>query len=232
MALPLHGVAHSDDLAVQAFARHLAAAAGPAGRSVIAGMRAFLEDKPQLMPDPPWPAPPPTGYRAVEALAVAAGCGDTEIALARDASRRDLAGSAWILEPTDGIEDLLRLVDGRARLLVIADADDPATAPVLDALDLVERVETAGIADLVDTVRLASTLAPHPVLLIDVSWSPVLAAGRATGHTTAMIDRFRTGLGEPDLRAADLSGLLPGIAAWLDDHPGPGDRPTSIGGTA
>ncbi len=55
VTVALHGVAQDDDLGVQAFARHLEAVAdhGSPGRSIVAGMRAFLEAKPQLAPPPP-----------------------------------------------------------------------------------------------------------------------------------------------------------------------------------
>lgn len=206
--LTLHGVAHSDDLGVQAFARHLAAAAGTDGQPIIAGMRAFLEDKPHLAPPPPWSAlrsAPATGYAAVELLAAAAGCSPEVIADARGASRADLAGSAWILDPADGLPDLLDLAVGRADVVVVAEPDDPATGPVLDALDLADRV-----------ILTAAPPARGPALLIDTVWAPNLAAGQAAGRTTALLDRFGTGDGRPDLRAADLPGLLPGISAWLD----------------
>jgi FMN phosphatase YigB (HAD superfamily) len=212
VAVTLHGVAHSDDLAVQAFARHLSATAGARGRDgaqIIAGMRAFLEGKPHLLPDPPWSEPPATGDRAVKLLAVAAGCTDDDIARARRAARHDLARSAWILDPADGFEELLALLAGRTRLVVVADRDDPATGPVLDALELADRVV------LVDDRT--GPIVDGPALLIDGTWAPRLAQARAAGHTTALVDRFGADAGEPDLRARDLPGLLPGIAAWLDE---------------
>lgn len=204
VVLTLHGVAHSDDLGVQAFARHLATAAGTGGQPIIAGMRAFLEHRPQLAA-PPWSTPPPTGYAAVEALAAAAGCTPEVIAHARGASRADLAGSAWILDPADGLPDLLELAVGRADVMVVAEPDDPATGPVLDALDLADRVTLT-----------AAPPAGRPALVIDAAWTPNLAAARAAGQATALLDRFGTGDARPDLRAADLPGLLPGITAWLD----------------
>lgn len=221
VALTLHGVAHDDDLAVQAFARHLDAA-GPdvapaTGGSIVGGMRAFLEDKPQLAPPPPWSRapgsrPPATGYRAVEVLATAAGRTPAQIDAARRASRHDLAGSAWILDPADGLPELIDLMTGRADLVLVADPEDPATGSVLDALELADfTVVTGG----------GLTAAPpgRPALLIDIAWEPILAAAHATGRPTALIDRFGSGDGTPDLRAADLAGLLPGIAAWLDRPP-------------
>jgi hypothetical protein len=222
LALALPGVAYDDDIAVQAFARHLTAAAeasGGDGQVIVAGMRAFLEGKPGLLPDPPWSAPPPTGYRAVELLAGAAGCSHDDIARARLASRLDLAGSAWILDPADGLADLLDRADGRARVVAVTDQTDPSTGPVLDALDLTGRL------DMVGDTELARALGGGPALLIDIAWAPRLADAHAAGHTTALIDRFGTGDGRPDLRARDLRGLLPELTAWLN---APADREGAV----
>lgn len=211
VAVRLHGVAYDDDLAVQAFARHLQALAPD--RPIIAGMRAFLEDKPQLAPHPPWSGTtrrPATGDRAVEQLAVAAGLAPAQIDAARLASRHDLAGTAWILDPADGLSELLGLLSGRVEVVLVAEPNDPATGPVLDALALAE-----GFA-VVDHAALRNTVTGRPALLIDTAWPPVLTAAQEDGVTTALIDRFGAGDGTPDLRAADLAGLLPGIAAWLD----------------
>jgi hypothetical protein len=222
LAMTLPGIAYDDDIAVQAFARHLTAAAEASGgdtRVIVAGMRAFLEGKPGLLPDPPWSTPPPTGYRAVELLAGAAGCSQDDIARARLASRLDLAGSAWILDPADGLADLLELAEGRARIVAVADRTDPATGPVLDALDLTGRLAVVGDADL------TRALGGGPALLIDIAWAPRLADAHAAGHTTALIERFGSGDGRPDLRARDLRGLLPDLTAWLDV---PADREGAV----
>lgn len=222
LALALPGVVYDDDIAVQAFARHLTAAAeasGGDGHVIVAGMRAFLEGKPGLLPDPPWSVPPPTGYRAVELLAGAAGCSLDDIAHARLASRLDLAGSAWILDPADGLADLLDRADGRARIVAVTDPTDPATGAVLDALDLTGRLDVVADTDL------TRTLGGGPALLIDTAWAPRLAHAHAAGHTTALIDRFATGDGRPHLCGRDLSGLLPALTAWLDT---PADREGAV----
>lgn len=216
IAVRLHGVAHDDDLGVQAFARHLDTVA--AGGSVVPGMRAFLEGKPQLAPPPPWARPPgtpppPTGYRAVELLAAAAGHTPVQIDDARRASRHDLAGTAWILDPAVGLDDLLDLLAGRAELVLAADPDDPATGPVLDTLELADRFAV------VPADALPDALAGRRALVIDTAWAPALATAQGAGHATALVDRFGAGDGTPDLRAADLAGLLPGVTAWLDRQP-------------
>lgn len=220
VTVALHGVAQDDDLGVQAFARHLESIPdhGVPGGSIVAGMRAFLEAKPHLAPPPPWlPAPPPvTGGRAVTALAVAAGLSPAQIATARRASRLDLAASAWILDPADGLAALLDLLAGRADPILVADPDDPATGPVLDALELTGRFPVRSVPEL--ATDLTTALAGRPVLLIDADWppGPVAAGGPGAGVTTALIDRFGSGVGDPDLRADDLPALLPGVAGWLD----------------
>lgn len=226
VAVRLHGIAYDDDLAVQAFARHLDSMGG-AGPSIVAGMRAFLEHKPHLAPPPPWspsagspspgppspgPPSPATGHRAVELLAAAAGRTPAQIDDARRASRHDLAGNAWILDPADGLVELVELLTGRADLVLVADPDDPATGPVLDALELTGRFAVLPAA------ALEQALAGRPALMIDTAWTPDLAATNAAGPATALVDRFGSGEGTPDMRAADLAGLRPGIAAWLDRH--------------
>ncbi len=219
VTVALHGVAQDDDLGVQAFARHLESRLddGVPGRSIVAGMRAFLEAKPHLAPPPPWtPAPPPvTGYRAVTALAVAAGLSGAQIATARRASRLDLAGSAWVLDPADGLPELLDLLARQADPILVADPDDPATGPVLDALELAGRLPIRTAPEL--AADLSGDLAGRPVLLIDADWppAPVAAGGPVAGVSTALIDRFGSGTGEADMRAADLPDLLPDVAGWL-----------------
>jgi hypothetical protein len=211
VAVRLHGVAHTDDLGVQAFARHLATA-GPEGRSTIAGMRGFLEGRPELIPPGAWDTPPQTGYEAVRLLAAAAGCSRQIIDAAYRSSRTDLAASAWVLDPADGFDNLLLLLRDRARLVVVGAADDPATEPVLAALDLAGRMdELLDDHALTDLVR-----APRPALLVDMAWTPAMVATHAAGQTTALLDRFDRGAGTPTVRARTLTGMLPGVAAWLD----------------
>lgn len=212
LAFTLPGVAYDDDIAVQAFARHLTAAVeagGGNGRRIVAGMRAFLEGKPDLLPDPPWSVPPATGERAVEHLAVAAGCPPDLVVRARTAARQDLARTAWLLDPADGLSDLLDAAAGRARVVAVADPADPATVPILDALELTERVALVAPADL-------DALPAGSMVLIDATWAPHLARAQANGQRTVLIDRFGAGDGRPDRRTKDLRGAVPDIAAWLE----------------
>lgn len=217
VTLPLHGGAYLDDLAGQAFARHLAAGSPDeaSGRRLIAGMRAFLENRPDLLPDPPWDTAdaPSDGAEAIARLAAAAGHPPGEIAAARTAARHDLAASAWVLDPADGLDELRRLLAGRAALVLIADPADPATGPVLDALELTDLPVAADPAG-----RPAAGREPASTLVIDTAWSDVLKTAHRAGRTTAVLDRFGRRQGTPDLRAPTLAGLLPGIADWLTER--------------
>lgn len=215
LAFTLPGVAYHDDLAVQAFARHLTAAieaGGGNGRRIVAGMRSFLEGKPDLLPDPPWSTPPATGYRAVEQLAGELGCPPDVLARARSASRQDLARTAWLLDPADGLTDLLDRAGPRTRVVAVVHPADPATGAILEALELAGRAQIAGPADL-------DPPGADRMVLIDAVWSPLLVRAQGTGARTVLIDRFGTGAGRPDTRSPDLRSAVPAITAWLEGIP-------------
>ncbi len=147
VVLRLDGVVHSGDLAAQAFARHVAAAlpAEP-GRAVLAGMRGFLEGTPDLLaagielagPDL---AAAEDGEQAVELLAAAAGLDAAGVEAARRASRVDLAASAWVLDPPDGLAEIVAATAGRAGVAVLTVPNDPAADPVLEACELTGSVD-------------------------------------------------------------------------------------------
>ena len=112
--LRFDGVVHSSDLPVQSFARHLTdALPTDQVRAMIAGMRGFLEGKPELIPAGIDLAGAEDGYQAVELLGRAAGLTDAVIAAAYRASRADLAASAWAVDESDGLDELLAALDGR-----------------------------------------------------------------------------------------------------------------------
>jgi len=213
--LSLDGVVHTSDLAVQAFARHIADEVGPdRTRPIIAGMRGFLEDRPELIPPGIDLGSAEDGYQAVEILARTAGLSDGQVAAARLASRADLVGSAWAVDEAVGLPELLAAVAGRARVGVLGGPDDPAPAAVLDALG----IDVDTIVDHVDPGP-----APALVLVIGAGWAGALATAHERGCATAVVDRFRRRRGTPTYRATDLSGLLDPIRGWLrDDRLSPG----------
>ncbi len=232
MLLRLDGVVHTSDLPVQSFARHLTEHL-PAElvRPLIAGMRGFLENKPELIPAGTDFADAEDGYQAVEQLALAAGLTTAQIADARLASRADLAASAWAVEASDGLETLLDglgadSVGADCLIGVFAEPADPATAAVLEALDLNGRV-TLLPASLEDAITRLHGIAtpdgrPNRILVIGTRWVGELDAAAAAGCVTAMVDRYRRGSGSPQWRAHGLPGLTEQIRFWAAAGPSTG----------
>src|SRR6478752_3685946 len=135
--LRFDGVVHSGDLPVQSFARHLTDAL-PADqvRAMIAGMRGYLEGRPELIPAGIDLASAEDGDQAVELLGRTAGLSERVITGARRASRADLAASAWAVDESDGLDELLAAIDGRASLGVLTEPDDPAAPAVLESIGI------------------------------------------------------------------------------------------------
>ncbi len=230
LLLKLDGVVYSGDLAVQAFARHVAAAV-PAeqGRAVLAGMRGFLEGKPELLRagldlagDELLDAE--DGDQAVDLLAAAAGLGRGDIERAWRQSRIDLAGSAWIVEPCRGLAEMMRAIAGKAEVDVVTVPQDPAVDAVLAACDLagnVQRVLALPIANAIGQVLPAVDHDAGRLLVIGTRWSGELDAANAAGARTALVDRFERGRGRPDGRATDLRGLLDMVRSWIPAQTNP-----------
>ncbi len=215
VVLRLDGVVHPADLAVQSFARHVAEALPADGaRDVIAGMRGYLEHAPGAT----GPRDAEDGDQAVDMLAAAAGVPRARIEAARLASRHDLASTGWLLEPSDGLAELLESLRG-ALVVVLTTARDPAAAAVLDACELTDRVDlvTDGpVTSVLPAVlqRIGATTAPERLLMIGTRWAGELAAAQAAGAATGMIDRFDRNLGTPTWRSADLAGLVEPARNW------------------
>ena len=110
---------------------------------MIAGMRGFLEGKPDLIPAGIDLSGAEDGYQAVELLGRSAGLSPETIAAGHLASRADLAASAWAVDESDGLADLIAAIDGPAFLGVLVEPADPAAAAVLDStgqeIELVEQ---------------------------------------------------------------------------------------------
>lgn len=216
VVLRLDGVVHPADLAVQSFGRHVAEGL-PAdrGRAVIAGMRGFLEHGPV----PTELRDAEDGDQAIALLAAAAGLPPARIEAARLASRHDLAANAWLLDPSNGLEELLASLPGRTLVVVLTTAPDPAAAAVLDACELTDRVDL--VTDLPVTAvlpmvlqRIGAQATPGLLLMIGTRWTGELAEAQAAGAATALVDRFRRNLGTPTWRSVDVAGLQEPAAHW------------------
>jgi hypothetical protein len=222
--LRLDGVVHAGDLAVQAFARHVAAAApGDRGRAVLAGMRGLLEGRPDLLDAGVELAGPglldaEDGEQAVELLAAAAGLAPGAINTAWRAARADLAGTAWIIDPPAGLAGIVEAAAGRALLAVLTGPGDPAVDAVLDACELTGRIRRAVALPVAAALQhLLPDVGGNPgrLLMIGTRWAGELDAAHAAGAATAMVDRFARGTGHPDHRAADLAGLVDIVRSWI-----------------
>ena len=236
MLFRLDGVVHTSDLPVQAFARHLTEQL-PADqiRPLIAGMRGFLENKPELIPTGTDFGPAEDGYQAVEQLARCAGLTPAQIAAAQQASRADLATSAWAVDLADGLDELLVSLGADCLVGVFAEPADPAAPAVLDALDLDGRVSllTAPLAAAIPGLCPDSDDDPkrqNRILVVGSRWNGELDAAAAAGCRTALVDRYGLGRGSPGWRAAALAGLTGPIRSWATGDAG--HRPTEDGSPA
>ena len=217
--LRLDGVLHTSDLPVQAFARHLTDQL-PAElvRPLIAGMRGFLENKPELIPAGADLERAEDGYQAVEKLAHAAGLAPAHITAARQASRADLAASAWAVDSADGLDELLAGL--QADCYAYADGADPAGPAVLTALELDQQVGMlpdslpVAIARLLGGSASAGADRRARILVVGTRWAGELDAAAAAGCGTVLIDRYQRGHGSPHWRAADLPGVTAQIRSW------------------
>ena len=217
------GTLYVGDLPVHAYARRVAERLdGAGGVGVVAGMRRFLEGG--SVPGDPGTdlTAAEDGYQAVELLAVAAGADADLLTAAYRQSRHDLASSAFAVDAPDGLVDLLSRLRGRVLSVVVTNADPTGVAEVLAG---------TGLAPLLDEVILdAGKPACWPSLIerfaelvgcsgrllaVGDRWSGDLAPIAAAGGWTALIDRFGRGDGYPGARAADLTTLLPAIAAQI-----------------
>jgi hypothetical protein len=169
--LRFDGVLHASDLPVQSFARHLTQTL-PADqvRVLIAGMRGFLEGKPELIPEGIELAGAEDGYQAVEILGRAAGLSAETITAAYRASRVDLAGSAWAVDASDGLEDLIAAIKGQAHLAVLTEPGDPAPAAVLDSAGIGLEVVDAPITR-THAPQLIENASPTRVLVVGTRWA-------------------------------------------------------------
>ena len=218
MLVCFDGVVHLGDLPVQAFARHITEQlTADEIRPVIAGMRGFLEGKTELIPAGVDLSGAEDGYQAVEVLARTAGLESAAIATARQASRLDLAASAWAVDPTVGLDVLLTEIRSTARVVLLTEPGDPAARPVLESIDVTmdDIVDTA-TGPAIALVRQETGATPDRLLIIGTRWTDQLAPAQEAGCATALIDRYGHGRGAPTFRSPDLAGLLVPVRGWLE----------------
>jgi len=233
--LAVDGVVHVSDLAVQSFARHateqLAQPADDATRALIGGMRGFLEGRADLLRADGAVnqalSAAEDGDQAVEILSRASDLTPRQIVAARRASRVDLANSAWAIDASPGLAELIAGIPSDSYVAVVAH-DLTGAREVVDAIGIASAVVeflldaggTEGREHVVDHVLAATgdtagaIPAPDRLLFVGSRWNPDLAVPHAAGCSTALVDRFGRGRGTPTWRNAELVGLVPEILRW------------------
>ncbi|GAA1185764.1 HAD family hydrolase [Nesterenkonia xinjiangensis] len=174
-----------------------------------------------------WPVQ--DGYQLVQLLARQAGLSDVEAGQAFLGGREDLLARG--LESTDvhapdGLAELLEQVRRTALVVLVTNSPAGAFAPWLRALGLTEAFD-AVINDarkpfgMPEALRLACAvesperpIAADQVLSVGDIWRNDLAPVAALGGTTLLLDRFATGLGEPDHRARRVADAVDIIGSW------------------
>ncbi|GAA1138824.1 HAD family hydrolase [Nesterenkonia lutea] len=172
------------------------------------------------------------GYQLVQLLARQAGLSDAESGEGFRAARKDLLAHG--LEHTDvhapsGARELVAEVAQRAVVVLVTNSPAEVFAPWLQALGLsgafdlvindarkpfgmpaaLERARTAGRAGAPERPT-----DPRRVLSVGDIWRNDLEHVASLGGTTVLIDRFGTGLGEPDHRVEGFDGAAEAVSTW------------------
>lgn len=229
IVLDFDGTVYRGDLAVQAYARRVAEQLDTlTATQVIAGMRAFLEGKPQPLGMPPEFDTAEDGFQLVHALSDAAGLPDGLRRHAYRASRHDLARSAFALNPEPGLAEWLTDITSESTVWLVTDAPLAGIREVLDAVGLLALVDEiiptvgkpAGMTAIADRA-VAVAGRPERSIAVGDRWAADLAAIAAAGGRTAHLDRYGRELGDPTWRDAGFGPLLPALSAWAADPEGP-----------
>ncbi|MDS2174202.1 hypothetical protein Q7C18_15970 [Nesterenkonia sp. CL21] len=174
-----------------------------------------------------WPVQ--DGYQLVQLLARQRGLSDADAGQAFLGGREDLLarglGTTDVHAPA-GLAELLDEVRAEAGVVLATNAPAAAFGPWLETLGLTEAFD-AVITDsrkpfgMPEVLRRAGELIggeePVPaqeILSVGDIWRNDHEHLAALGGTTLLIDRFATGLGEPDHRVQDFADAAPIIRSW------------------
>jgi FMN phosphatase YigB (HAD superfamily) len=160
------------------------------------------------------------GYALVADWAAAHEVVDEVRSAAYAASRQALHdGTATVTAP-EGLAELLRRRPDDVRCVLVTNAPVDGIEPLLARLGLEgllddvigEAGKPVGMPAVLD--RLLGELPADRLLSVGDVWANDLAPAAAIGATTAFIDRFGPGRGDPTFRASTLEQLLPDIEHW------------------
>ncbi len=180
------------------------------------------------------------GYAAVAHVASAHVSADV-LQRAYRASRRALADGTLDVHAPRGLAELLQELSPRVERVLVTNAPIDGVA---------ETLETIGLASHIDRIvsdarkpdswtallpELLAGRAPQNCLAVGDIWANDLAGPHAAGCATALIDRFGTRAGTPDVSAPDFETLIDSIRFWAESpessptvpaHAGTNDVPT------
>ncbi|MFC0678020.1 HAD family hydrolase [Lysobacter korlensis] len=166
----------------------------------------------------------PDGYYAVAALAAELGVSDADRNAAYLESRTAVhAGEVPIFAPP-GLRDVLDEARRHARVVLVTNAPERGVESLLGILGLGEVFDTvrgdagkpAGMGPILDALLEDAALRATPDRLLSVGdiWANDLAPAAERGCSTALIDRYGLGDGEPTHVAAAIVELYPAILNW------------------
>ncbi len=174
------------------------------------------------------------GYQLVQLLARQAGLTDAESGECFRGARRDLLahglGQTDVHAPS-GARELVAEVREHAVVVLVTNSPAEVFAPWLEALGLSQAFDLVindarkpfGMPEALGRARAAGAATPdasgppiHPRQILSVGdiWRNDLEHVAALGGSTVLIDRFATGLGEPDHRVEDFDGAAQSILTW------------------
>ncbi len=224
LLLDFDGTAYVSDLPVQSYARHAAEQLGvTAGTGLVAAIRAFLERRTDIPGDPHLDlSSADDGFRAVEMAGSAFGLNAATLSAAYRASRRDLAASAFAVEPAEGLVELLSELAGRALTMLVTNSEPDGVMQVLDATGLAPFVDCVitdagkpqSLPGIASRALQQAGVGPQQLISIGDRWATDLAPVAALGGATAYVDRYRRGDGTPTFRGPDLGSMIGDIGSW------------------
>lgn len=172
-----------------------------------------------------WPVQ--DGYQLIQLLAHQAGLTAEQSGACFRQARRELvdAGLEYCdLHAPAGASELLQQLRTHAAVVLITNSPAEGFAPWLETLGLQDSFDAVindackpfGMPAALESARAAAeqTVPAEHVLSVGDIWANDLQHVARIGGTTVLIDRFGTGLGDPDHRVTSWEDAAPIMSAW------------------
>lgn len=166
------------------------------------------------------------GYQLVQLLGRQAGLSDSQMGEAFMAARREIVGEGLEqtdVHPPEGARALFaELREAGVRVALITNSPADGFELWLDALGLTGAFDVVvnsarkpfGMPEALQEAAGESRLEELSILSVGDIWKNDLAPVAELDGTTVLLDRFGTGLGEPDERLAGFDEAVPVIREW------------------